>query len=97
MTTTATVYSRQPRMVQYIEARFSHLAGFQHEYQQDQRPISLYKGQPANIEVLLKCRHSGIEQTVVHLVDCEEATVLKSWVIEVQGETAVTEKTYTVS
>ena len=84
-------------MVQYIEARFSHLAGFQHEYQQDQRPISLYKGQPANVDVLLKCRHSGIEQTVVQMVDCEEGTVLKTWLVEVEGESAVAEKSYTVT
>lgn len=52
--------------------------------------MSLYKGRPANIDLLLKCRHSGIEQTVVQMVDCEEGTVLKSWLIEVEGENAVT-------
>lgn len=88
------IYSRDPKIAQYMEQRFLHLSNYQSDIQNDQIPIALYQGKVATINLKVKAWEAGLLSTVINCMDLRDNKVIKSWLIEVDGQDTVAQKTY---
>lgn len=82
------VFSRDPKIAQYIEHRFLNLT-HNVENQNEQLPITLSQGKATTLNLRVKAWEAGLLSTVVNCVDLRNNSVVKSWLIEVEGKDTV--------
>lgn len=90
------IYSRDPKIAQYMEQRFLHLSNYQSENQNDQIPLALYQGKVTTLNLKVKAWEPGLYSTVINCIDLRDNKIIKSWLIEVDGKDTAELKNYQI-
>ena len=85
VTAEAFIFSKCPKLVSYIEkfAKGKSVSSVTSQYDHD--AVRMYKGAQTLVSLKVRCWEEGVQTAIVNLVDSDDQSVIKSWLIEVEG------------
>ena len=94
VTAEAFVYSKCPKLVSFIEkyGKGKSVSSFCSQYNHE--AIRMYKGAQTLVSLKVKCWEEGVQTGIINLVDSEDQSIIKSWLIEVEGIPSTLQKIY---